>query len=234
MSWHLYPLPVTQQVCQLRSMVSRYSPRACDRRSRRSFHLDGSLGATPVQGLYEGSKTAGAFAGGSAISCREGRPFLLESVPRWPQRGRGLGHCVPGCTYERATGVRGDDWDARFDSGPISRKVYAPRYSLLDIQRYTFCKTFSYLRRLGYIVTRARPPSPAYPVPATQALSQQPTTASIFRRVLAALCSPVCRLWSWFVQPWKTWWHPVVHRRWLHQNMNYREQIFFRWLIIES
>jgi tRNA-splicing endonuclease subunit Sen54 len=137
-----------------------------------------------------------------------------------------LGLCVPRCTHERATGVRGDDWDARPDPGPIPRKVYAPRRSLFDIQRYVFCKTFSYLRRLGYVVTRATPPSPAYPVPAALALAQQPITASIFRRVFAALCSPISRLWSWFVQPSRTWWRPLVHRRWPHHNMDYREQIF--------
>jgi len=112
-------------------------------------------------------------------------------------------------------------WDTVSQGAPMSvQQAYAEMIGTQDLtlDRY---HTFSYLRRLGYIVTRARPPSPAYPVPAAQALSQQPTRASIFRRVLAALCSPMCRLWSCFVQPWKTWWRPVVHRRWLHHNMDY-------------
>ncbi|KAF8272210.1 tRNA-splicing endonuclease subunit sen54 N-term-domain-containing protein [Lactarius quietus] len=109
----------------------------------------------------------------------------------------------------------------RTPGAPMSvQQAYAEMIGKQDVtlDRY---HTFSYLRRLGYIVTRATPPSPAYPVPAAQALSQQPATALIFRRVLVALCSPIRRLWSWVVQPLKTWWRPLVHRPWLHHNMDY-------------
>lgn len=112
-------------------------------------------------------------------------------------------------------------WDSASQGAPMSvQQAYAEMIGTQDLtlDRY---HTFSYLRRLGYIVARARPPSPAYPVPAAQALSQQPTTASIFRRVLAALCSPIRGLSNWFVQPSKTWWRPLVHRRWFHHNMDY-------------
>jgi len=73
---------------------------------------------------------------------------------------------------------------------------------------------------------RAKPPSPAYPVPAAYPTSQQPPTPSIFRRVLAALFSPVRRFLSWLIQPSTTWCRPLVHRRWLHQNMDYRMHHF--------
>lgn len=113
-----------QQVRQLRSLVPRSCPRACDRRQRRPFHLYGPLGpaSSVLVGLQKTSeKKGGAFAGGGALPCREGRTFLLEGVfLRWSGRGRRLGLCIPGCTDERATDVCGDDWDAGFDFGPIS------------------------------------------------------------------------------------------------------------------
>ncbi|KAI9443121.1 tRNA-splicing endonuclease subunit sen54 N-term-domain-containing protein [Lactarius indigo] len=114
-----------------------------------------------------------------------------------------------------------EGWDSASQGAPMSvQQAHAEMIGTQDLtlDRY---HTFSYLRRLGYIVARARPPSPAYPTPTAQAVSQHPTTASIFRRVLAALCSPIRRLWSWFVQPSKTWWRPLVHRRWLRHNMDY-------------
>lgn len=112
-------------------------------------------------------------------------------------------------------------WDSASQGAPMSvQQAFAEMVGTQDLtlDRY---HTFSYLRRLGYVVTRATPPSPAYPVPAAQALSQPPTTASIFRRVFAALCSPISRLWCWFVRPLKNRWRPLVHRRWLHHNMDY-------------
>ena len=73
-------------------------------------------------------------------------------------------------------------------------------------------------------MARAKPPSPAYPVPAAYPAPQQPPspTASIFRRVLVALCSPIRTFLSWLVRPSTTWWRPLVHQRWLHHNMDYR------------
>ena len=114
-----------QQVRQLRSLVPRSCPRACDRRKRRPFHLHGPLRPAAVVVVLGGvrkipEKKAGAAAGGGTLPCREGRALLLEGVSRWSERGHGLGLCVPGGTDERATGVRGDDRGAGFDFGPIS------------------------------------------------------------------------------------------------------------------
>ena len=120
----LYPPPVrAQQVRQLRSLVPRSFPGACDRRQGRPFHLYGPLG--PASSVFAGlrkisEKKAGTVAGGGALPCRERRSFLLESVARWSGRGRRLGLCIPGCADERATGVCGDGWDAGFDFGSIS------------------------------------------------------------------------------------------------------------------
>ncbi|KAF8478053.1 tRNA-splicing endonuclease subunit sen54 N-term-domain-containing protein [Russula ochroleuca] len=113
------------------------------------------------------------------------------------------------------------DWDSASQGAPMSvQQAYAEMIGMQDLtlDRY---QTFSYLRRLGYIVTRAKPPSPAYPVPAACPASQRSPTASIFPRVLAALWSPVRRFLSWLVQPSTTWWRPLMHRRWLHHNMDY-------------
>ena len=77
---------------------------------------------------------------------------------------------------------------------------------------------------MGYVPTRAKPPSPAYPVPAAYPTPRQRPSpmASSFRRVLAALCSPIRTVLSWLVRPSTTWWRPLVHRRWPHHNMDYR------------
>lgn len=132
------------------------------------------------------------------------------------------------------------DWDSSSQGAPMSvQQAYAEMIGTQDLtlDRYqvgmrtflsfpqskaAFVQTFAYLRRLGYIVTRAKPPSPAYPVPAPYPSLHQSPTASIFRRVLAALCSPVRRFLSWLVGPSTTWWRPLIHRRWLHHNMDYR------------
>ena len=147
----------------------------------------------------------------------------------------------------------GVEWDSASQGAPMSvQQAYAEMIGRQDLtlERYQVCepsspfvsslaqkpscygpslppskkKTFSYLRRLGYIVTRARPPSPAYPVPASYPVQQQQSTASssIFRRVLVAFFSPIRRFLDWLVRPSTTWWRPLVHRRWLHHNMDYR------------
>ena len=131
-----------QQVRQLRSLVPRSCPRACDRRKRRPFHLHGPLRPAAVVVVLGGvrkipEKKAGAAAGGGTLPCREGRALLLEGNSRWSGRGRGLGLCVPGGTDERATGVRGDDRDARFDFGPISGYC-VPFLPLLSLMSFFF------------------------------------------------------------------------------------------------
>lgn len=147
----------------------------------------------------------------------------------------------------------GVEWDSASQGAPMSvQQAYVEMIGRQDLtlERYQVCepsspfasslaqkpscygpslppskkKTFSYLRRLGYIVTRARPPSPAYPVPASYPVPQQQSTASssIFRRVLVAFFSPIHRFLDCLVRPSTTWWGPLVHRRWLHHNMDYR------------
>ncbi|KAI0259841.1 tRNA-splicing endonuclease subunit sen54 N-term-domain-containing protein [Gloeopeniophorella convolvens] len=115
------------------------------------------------------------------------------------------------------------EWDSTSQGAPMSvQQAFAEMIGTEDLtlDRY---HTFAYLRRLGYIVTRAKPPSPAYPISATRASSQlrpRPST-SIFCRVFSALFSPFRRLLSWLVQPSTSSWHPLSHRRWLHHNMDH-------------
>ncbi|KAI9458809.1 tRNA-splicing endonuclease subunit sen54 N-term-domain-containing protein [Russula earlei] len=126
------------------------------------------------------------------------------------------------CWKASREGEGGDvEWDSASQGAPMSvQQAYAEMIGKQDLtlDRYL---AFAYLRRLGYIVTRAKSPSPAYPVPAAYPISQKRSTASIFSRVLAALCSPFRRFLSWLIQPSTTWWRPLVHRRWLHHNMDY-------------
>lgn len=109
-------------------MVPEPRPSACDRRSRRPFHLNGSLRSTSSTRRKE-SKEARTVARGDALPDGKRRAVLLESVSqRRVGRGRGrsrsrVGLRVARRTDERATGVRGDDREGGFNSGPVSGTV---------------------------------------------------------------------------------------------------------------
>jgi hypothetical protein len=221
----LLPTSQAQQIRKLCSMVPVPCSCACDGGPRRSFHLHGPLCPAPSSDLRESSEKTGAPTRGSTLPRGERCPLLLETVSRRPLRGRQLGLCVPGCADERTTSVCGDDWEAGFNFGPVSCPCIILPFISFKVQTSS-AKTFAYLRRLGYIVTRAKPPSPAYPVPAAYPASQLSSTASIFRRIFHALCSPIRRFLSWLVRPSTSWWRPLMHRRWLHHNMDYRTPVF--------
>ncbi|ETW81377.1 hypothetical protein HETIRDRAFT_318918, partial [Heterobasidion irregulare TC 32-1] len=109
------------------------------------------------------------------------------------------------------------DVDADDDGGGGGGGVHAPPMSVqqafaemlgrdgLSLEKY---QVFSYLRRLGYVVTRARAPSPAYPVPAPYpppypasnsasneaAAVAESTVLSVVRRIFTALFAPFAGL----------------------------------------
>jgi len=87
----------------------------------------------------------------------------------------------------------------------------------LTLEKY---QVFAYLKRLGYVVTRTKPPTTAYPVPPPfPQKSAAPT--SIFGRIYSLLSSTMLRF-SWIFRRQINWWRPLRFSRWFHHNMDYR------------
>ncbi|TFY64850.1 hypothetical protein EVG20_g5811 [Dentipellis fragilis] len=84
----------------------------------------------------------------------------------------------------------------------------------LTLERY---QVFSYLKRLGYNIMRAHPPSSSYPLPSPYPIT---TTPSHHPSFLERLFSPISRILQNFLRPVFDWWRPLTHRRWLHHNMD--------------
>ncbi|OSC97513.1 hypothetical protein PYCCODRAFT_1419435 [Trametes coccinea BRFM310] len=85
----------------------------------------------------------------------------------------------------------------------------------LTLEKY---QVYAYLKRLGYVVTRAKPPSPDYPVP-SPLTTQSGSTTSILSRLYSAVSSLMARLARIFSSG-MDWWHPVRCSRWLHRNLS--------------
>ncbi|KAJ3558955.1 hypothetical protein NM688_g625 [Phlebia brevispora] len=96
----------------------------------------------------------------------------------------------------------------------------------LTLEKY---QVFAYLKRLGYVVTRTKPPSPAYP-PAAPFSSLSPQSdlsskPSIFRRFFMRLFDPVLlvlRKLFGRASPFD-WWRPIR----LHHNLQYTAASLF-------
>ncbi|KAF9816380.1 hypothetical protein IEO21_04133 [Rhodonia placenta] len=84
----------------------------------------------------------------------------------------------------------------------------------LTLEKY---QVFAYLKRLGYVVTRTKPPSPDYPTPPPY--SRRPP--SILTRLHSALHSTMRRILQAFY-PRIDWWNPLRLGRWLHHNLDSR------------
>ena len=84
----------------------------------------------------------------------------------------------------------------------------------------TILEVYAYLRRLGYVVTRTKPPSSAYPVAAPFNMPIVPRI-SIWARCFAVLLAPIRKLSTMLRS--RDWWRPVYLGRWFHHNLNNRE-----------
>lgn len=89
---------------------------------------------------------------------------------------------------------------------------------------------YAYLKRLGYVVTRANPPDSNYPTPpprveASASLSIMQRISRTFSRCIS---TTIRTLLGGF-----NWWRPVCISRWLHHDKNYRQSWpplrLFRW-----
>ncbi|KAK0437500.1 tRNA-splicing endonuclease subunit sen54 N-term-domain-containing protein [Armillaria borealis] len=100
---------------------------------------------------------------------------------------------------------------------PMSvQQAYAEMIGTEDVSLEKY-QIYSYLRRLGYVVTRTVPPTPEYPAAAPFVPLGQPRS-SIFERIRSTFSSWILRLFTSAFN----WWKPLRLSRWLYHDKNYR------------
>ncbi|KAJ7268783.1 tRNA-splicing endonuclease subunit sen54 N-term-domain-containing protein [Mycena haematopus] len=88
----------------------------------------------------------------------------------------------------------------------------------LTLERY---QVYAYLKRLGYVVTRASAPNSLYPKPPPFDLSPlNQKTVSLFSRIRSILPSWISKILRIFTGGFD-WWKPFRHSRWLLRDKNY-------------
>ncbi|KZT09154.1 uncharacterized protein LAESUDRAFT_722880 [Laetiporus sulphureus 93-53] len=85
----------------------------------------------------------------------------------------------------------------------------------LTLEEY---QVFAYLKRLGYVVTRAKPPNADYPVPPPFDMRTN-RSRSIFA-VIYGLFSFAWQRFSRVFMHRGKWWRPLLFSRWFHHNMD--------------
>lgn len=86
----------------------------------------------------------------------------------------------------------------------------------LTLEKY---QVYAYLRRLGYVVTRTKPPSDAYPVAAPFNLPDAPRQ-TFLARLFATFTICIARFTDLFKAKFN-WWRPIWFSQWLHHNLSY-------------
>ncbi|RDB14797.1 putative tRNA-splicing endonuclease subunit sen54 [Hypsizygus marmoreus] len=88
----------------------------------------------------------------------------------------------------------------------------------LTLEKY---QVYTYLKRLGYAVTRTNPPSSYYPTPPPWPTATQPKKRlTIFQRILSIFPLWTSRLRRLLAGGFD-WWRPLRISRWLHHDKNY-------------
>uniref|UniRef100_D8PZL1 tRNA-splicing endonuclease subunit Sen54 N-terminal domain-containing protein n=1 Tax=Schizophyllum commune (strain H4-8 / FGSC 9210) TaxID=578458 RepID=D8PZL1_SCHCM len=73
-------------------------------------------------------------------------------------------------------------------------------------------QVYAYLKRLGYVVTRANPPDENYPMPSPhKAVAPRTKPTNLFVALYSVVCRCLARLWRREFD----WWHPLTVNRWL-------------------
>ncbi|KAF5377948.1 hypothetical protein D9615_006756 [Tricholomella constricta] len=82
-------------------------------------------------------------------------------------------------------------------------------------------QVYTYLKRLGYSVTRTNPPTSYYPTPPPwPALSATTSPPSIFKRIISIFPLWISKISRLLAKPFD-WWQPLRISRWLHHDKNY-------------
>ena len=84
-------------------------------------------------------------------------------------------------------------------------------------------QVYAYLKRLGYVVTRTKPPSPDYPTPPPFPRSIKAT--SVLDKLYSGVVSFFVRLARIFVSD-RNWWQPICYSGRLFHTMSNREYPF--------
>ncbi|KAJ3798299.1 tRNA-splicing endonuclease subunit sen54 N-term-domain-containing protein [Lentinula aff. detonsa] len=116
--------------------------------------------------------------------------------------------------------------DGTFESVSGSPMTVQQAYSVmigqedLTMDRY---QVYAYLKRLGYTVTRTKPPSPFYPIasPYPPSLTTLPSSISFMRRISALFASCISKIFSFFFPNSFNWWRPLQISKWLRVDKNY-------------
>ncbi|KAJ7200687.1 tRNA-splicing endonuclease subunit sen54 N-term-domain-containing protein [Mycena rebaudengoi] len=87
----------------------------------------------------------------------------------------------------------------------------------LTLERY---QVYAYLKRLGYVVTRATAPNSLYPMPPPFDLSPLGRKTSIFARIASIFPLWTCKF-SRLLTGGFNWWKPFSMSRWLLRDKNY-------------
>ncbi|KAL6303916.1 tRNA-splicing endonuclease subunit sen54 N-term-domain-containing protein [Sparassis latifolia] len=113
------------------------------------------------------------------------------------------------------------DIDAMEDSESVPMSVQQAFAEMVGREDLTLEKyqVFAYLRRLGYMVMRTKPPSSDYPTSLPVNTKVQVPT-SILGILYYGVRSAISRLTHIFSRAFD-WWRPLLFNRWLHHNMDY-------------
>ncbi|KIK08092.1 hypothetical protein K443DRAFT_672975 [Laccaria amethystina LaAM-08-1] len=100
---------------------------------------------------------------------------------------------------------------------PMSvQQAYSEMIGTEDLTLDKF-QVFSYLKRLGYVVTRTKPPTSYYPTPPNTVIVN--TAPSILQRISSLF--PTWASWLTRLCGGFDWWRPMRVSRWLHHDKNY-------------
>ncbi|KAI0826935.1 tRNA-splicing endonuclease subunit sen54 N-term-domain-containing protein [Trametes gibbosa] len=101
---------------------------------------------------------------------------------------------------------------------PMSvQQAYAQMIGCCDLSFEKY-QVYAYLKRLGYVVTRARPPSLDYPIPSPYPKPARART-SVLGKLYESLSTVLARVARIFTNG-LGWWRPIRSSRWLHHNMS--------------
>ncbi|KAJ6500091.1 tRNA-splicing endonuclease subunit sen54 N-term-domain-containing protein [Mycena vitilis] len=88
----------------------------------------------------------------------------------------------------------------------------------LTLERY---QVYAYLKRLGYVVTRATAPNSLYPMPPPHDLSPlNQRNTSVFNRIRYVFTSSISKIFR-FITGGFNWWKPFRPSRWFLRDKNY-------------
>lgn len=126
-----------------------------------------------------------------------------------------------GYSYVCSASLHGDDWDRRFNFRKVPGTIHLWRYTD-SVKLSCLGQVYAYLKRLGYVVTRVKQPTPSYPIPPPYPSPATPVhRKSLIQLALYPIKFMLSRIAELFT-PAFSWWKPIIISPLLGINMNYR------------